>query len=148
MADRLTEDTFFRGLFSALALRGVHVISVRDDRFDRAVRDVFESLMSRADAADLNVRFRINPHPIHGDAGLVRDSIAAAAQRGLVSLDNPEYLDLRLRINKPLALRYLSDIPGDETLYLDLADEFMNRYYEHEIAEPKEPKTPSSASTS
>lgn len=135
MSDRLVADAFFRGLFSALALKGVKVISIRGDRFDRALADVFETLMSVADDRAVDVRFRIRPHPVHGDSGLVRDSIATAAQLGLISLDNPEYQDIRLRIDEDLARDLLQDVPGQGELYLTLAEEFLNNYYRSSTAE-------------
>jgi hypothetical protein len=68
----LTADEFFMGLFSALATRGRPAISIRMDRFDRILAHVFEELQRNADEENIDLRFRIRPHPIHGDSPTVR----------------------------------------------------------------------------
>ena len=124
MSSRLTADDFFTGLFSALALNGWSVISLREDRFDAAVARVFEKLESVAREKDLDLRFRVRLHPFHSDSSTVRDSVTNAVKRDLISLDNPVFQDIRLKMTKPEAHGYLSSLPGGEALFLELAQEF------------------------
>ena len=66
MAKRLTVDDFFTGLFAGLAIRGKKTISIRNDRLDSAIASIFETLQSRAGDEDLDIRFRLRLHPVHG----------------------------------------------------------------------------------
>ena len=124
MPQRLTADDFFTGLFSALALNGWSVISLREDRFDGAVASVFKKLEEVARQKHLDLRFRVRLHPFHSDSSTVRDSVTSAVKRDLISLDNPVFQDIRLKMTKPEARGYLSSLPGGEKLFLHLAEEF------------------------
>ncbi len=124
----LTADDFFTGLFAALVLKGYKTISIRDERFDKSVALVFDDLQGLAEREHLDLRFRIRVHPIHGDSATVRHSISDAVQSGIISLDNPEYQDIRLRLEPRVAETILDDIPGGRNLFDGLADQFVRRY--------------------
>ena len=128
MEQSLTSDDFFTGLFSALALKGHSTISLRLERFDSAVAKVFEALRGAAAERKIALRFRVRLHPVHGDSPTIRDSITNAAQRDLISLDNPEYQDIRLKIADEDARVYLKGLPGGQDLFDKLADEFLQQY--------------------
>ncbi len=128
MTQRLTADDFFTGLFAALALKGRKIISLRDERFDRTIGGIFDTLEGRATQEHLDVLFYIAVHPVHGDSPTVRHSISDAAQRGVISFDNPEYQNIRLRLDPQGAATILDSIPGGRPLFEDLADEFIRRY--------------------
>lgn len=121
----LTADDFFTGLFAALALKGRVTISIRGNSVDSALATVFQDLEARADQERLDIRFRIRPHPLHGDSATVRDSITHAAQRGLISLDNPDFQDIRLKLAGPEAESLFEHLPGSKKLYADLADKLL-----------------------
>ncbi len=122
---RLTADDFFTGLFAALVSKGIPVISIRNERFEEALAPVFDKLKALAVGQGLDLRFRIRLHPFHNDSTTVRDAIYNAAQSGLISLDNPEYQDIRFKISDTQALKMLEDIPGGKELFLDLAESFI-----------------------
>ncbi len=128
MADRLTADDFFAGLLAALAKRRRTVFSIRVDQFDPVVKQVYEKLAANATAEGLNLRFRIKPHPIHRDSLTIQNALARAAQRDLISFDNPEYQDIRIKLGTADADRILQGLPGRPNLYDDLAEEFLNAY--------------------
>ncbi|MBI2916756.1 MAG: hypothetical protein HYY01_02075 [Chloroflexi bacterium] len=127
-AARVTARDFFTGLFAALAFRGSGSISIRNDRLDRALAPVFEQFLRRAEAEDIEVDFRIRLHPIHRDSIIVRNAIYSAAQRDLISLDNPEYQDVRFKLTKEEADRVLSTLPGGKDLFLSVADSLVDSY--------------------
>src|SRR4051794_32422125 len=92
----LTVNDFFLGLFATLRLRGQSAISIRGDRFDAVIKDLYEELERRAADENLDLRFRIRPHRMYGDSETVRKALRSAAQRRVISFDNPEYLDIRI----------------------------------------------------
>ena len=128
MRQRLTSDDFFTGLFSALALKGCRTLTIRSQRFDRAIAGIVDALMTRAPAQGIDVRFRVRLHPVHGDSETIRDSITLAAQRDLISLDNPEYQDVRLKVTPEDANAFLAQLPGGVELFGQIADEFLHSY--------------------
>lgn len=130
MAERLTADDFFTGLFAALALRGRSALTLRSTRFDEAVAAIYDNLREHAKEVGVDVRFRILLHPLYGDSTTIRDSITRAAQRDIISLDNPEFQDIRLKLNKESAELFLAKLPVNPQLYIDMADRFLNSYQE------------------
>jgi hypothetical protein len=128
MASRMTADDFFAGLFAALASRGLTTFSIRIDQFDPVVKSVFDRLAVRAEAEGIELRFRVRPHPVHHDSLTIQNALARAAQRDLISFDNPEYQDIRIKLAGDEARRILSKLPGGPALYDGLADEFVDAY--------------------
>lgn len=122
---RITADDFFEGLFAALAQKGFLHISIRNEQFDKAVAPLFQKLQGIALDQGLDLRFRIRLHEFHDDSATVRDAIYSAAQRGLISLDNPEYQDIRLKIGREHASRMLARLPGGSSLFLMLASDLL-----------------------
>lgn len=125
---RLTVNDFFTGLFATLASKGLTGLSIRDDCFDKGIVPAFNKLLELAPQKQLDVPFRIRLHQFHGDSITVRNAIYGTTQRGLISLDNPEYQDIRFQIGREQANEILQDIPGGKALFLDLAAEFLRCY--------------------
>jgi hypothetical protein len=125
---RLMVDDFFTGLFATLASKGWTGISLRDDSFDKGIVPAFNKLLELAPDHKLEVPFRIRPHRFHGDSITVRNAIYSAAQRGLISLDNPEYQDIRFQIGREQADEILNEIPGGKSLFSALSVEFLKCY--------------------
>lgn len=116
------------GFLAALAARRVSVVSIRDTEFYAAVVSTFNELERAAEDRNLRLKFWLTQDTTHGDAPEVREGITKAVQRDLVSLDNPTYTQMRLKITESDAQRYLDSVPGDADLYLNLADVFMRAY--------------------
>lgn len=128
VTSRMTADDFFAGLFAALAVRGLTTFSIRIDQFDPYIKQVFDGLTQRARQANINLRFRISPHPLHQDSLTIQGALARAAQRDLISFDNPEYQDIHIKLARDEALYVLDRLPGGPDLYKGLADEFVDAY--------------------
>jgi hypothetical protein len=131
----MTADDFFAGLFAALAKRGLTTFSIRVDQFDPVVKGVFDHLAQHAAEDDIQLRFRIKPHPVHRDSLTIQSALARAAQRDLISFDNPEYQDIRIKLAADEALRILDGLPGRPELYDELAEEFVEAYSGSRCAE-------------
>jgi hypothetical protein len=124
---RLSFDNFFIGLLAGLVYRGRRAISIRGDQFDRTIAQVVNDLV-RHHGEEIDLRFRLHPHYVHGYSTTVRDAIASATQADLISLDNPEYQDIRFKIDRDDAQDILDDLPLGRELYLEIADEFLRAY--------------------
>ena len=134
---RLSANEFFTGLLAGLAHTGTRRISIRGDSFDLAVEAVARELVEKH-GDEVELGFRVKPHYIHGDSAVVRDAIASAAQADLISLDNPEYQDIRLKIGPETADLILDELPVDRRIFLELADLFLLAY---DRARPEEAAT-------
>lgn len=133
MSTRLSFDSFFTALLAGIASRGRRTISIRGDHFDQLIARVAEDLRNRYPADELDLRFQVQPHYIHGYSETVRDGIAAATQADLISLDNPEYQDIRFKIDRDEADDILERMPLERDVFLSLADEFLKGYDEGRV---------------
>jgi len=118
------------GLLVAMAMRRKSVFSLRDSRIDRAMSRLFADVQEESERAGLRVRFRIQPHPIHGDSPAVHQALRDARKRDLASLDNPEFQDVRGKLHREDAAAYFEGLPGSPEMYQRLADKFLQYYYE------------------
>ncbi len=121
-------DDFITGLLAGFADADVSSLSIRGAEFYRAIEDAFTALASAATELRLDLRFRVFLDPVYGDSPVVRDAISSAVQRDLVSLDNPEYQDMRLKIGHEEAVLLLKSLPGGRDLYTGLARHFLDSY--------------------
>lgn len=125
MTTRVSADEFFSALVAGLALKGIQVVGIRQG-FDTAVQKAFERLREASEEEDLDIRFRVRTHRVHGDSSVVREALAGAVQRNLVSLDNPEYQDMRLKIDALDAERLLMRNPLPRELVEKLTESFLS----------------------
>lgn len=128
---RITLDDFMTGLLSGLAAEGVHVVTITETDFYEAVVSVFGDLERwAADQGNVDVRFWLMVDELHGDSPDIRDSITSAQQRRLISLDNPTFENMRMKLSSPEeATPYLASVPGGSDLYLRLAARFKELYH-------------------
>ena len=124
----LTLDDFMTGLIAGLAELDIEVVSIRGNSFYRAVVEAFNAFEAKAVEAHVRPRFWLTLNRVYGDSPDVRDALTRAVQRDLVSLDNPEYQDMRLKINASEAEMYLDHLPGNPDLYVDAARAFRSTY--------------------
>lgn len=121
-------DDFMTGVIAGLADRGVRVVSIRGNDFYAAIEDAFIALVDRAADLDIDLLFHISRSRMYGDSPDVREGISRAVQRDLVSLDNPEYQDMRIKLSSRTASRYMERLPGGADLFQALADKFLAHY--------------------
>jgi hypothetical protein len=124
----LSADDFFTGFFAALAARGAQTVARRGPDFDRSLASAFTIFRDASRALGLSVTFYVRPHPVYQDSITVRDGIASAVRRGLISLDNPTFQRIRLKINPDEGRSILEDMPGGGELYVRLASNFLSEY--------------------
>ena len=127
-AEEASVDDFTTGLIAALAETGVSVVNIRGRVFYEAVVTAFERFKELAAEANVEPRFALRVNRVYGDSPAVRDALTRAVQRDLISLDNPEYVDMRLKLSKADAEPYLSKLPGTPELYRASAERFLASY--------------------
>lgn len=125
---RLDVDDFMTGLFAALRLDGYSTISLRTDRLYKAMEVVYGRLETLAKQEGVTLGFEVMLDPIHHRSEVIRDAISFAAKRKIISLDNPEYLDIRLMLTRKAAEKKLERMPLNQEAFADLADVFVQNF--------------------
>jgi hypothetical protein len=120
------------GILAGLALNKVPTLSLRQNRLDRAFTRLNERIAREAKKAKLAVKFHFRAHPIHQDSTMLQQALYEAAQRDLISLDNPEFQRIRLKITPDEATAYLKGVPGSPAMYTRLAALLVKFYQEAE----------------
>lgn len=128
MATKLSSEDFLAGLLAALAKRHLGVLSIRGDRFDRASEAAYLELRSLAPENDIELRFFVKPHSKYGDSTVIRDAVARLAMWDMVSLDNPEYQDVRLKITPTYAETIFERLRVDPAIFDRIATTFVRAY--------------------
>jgi hypothetical protein len=125
----LRADGFLAALLAGLALRDVEALSIRGTEFDSAAKRVFDVLRFKyAPIYDIDLRFRVYLDKIYGDSPVVREALSEAAQSDLIALDDPEYQNLRIKLDCKEAQLLAEQLPGGVALAEALADEFLTDY--------------------
>jgi hypothetical protein len=122
-------DGFVAALLAGLALRDVEALSIRGTEFDSAAKRVFDILRYKhAPTYSIDLRFRVYLDKIYGDSPVIREALSQAAQSDLIALDDPEYQNLRIKLNCKEAELLAAQLPGGVVLAEALADEFLSDY--------------------
>lgn len=124
----VTMDDFVTGLFAALADMGFQSISLKTSLFYRSAQQAFEGFREAASAAGLPVDFDIEVDRYRHDCRPLRAGITRAVQRDLISLDNPVFLTIRLKIAEGEGQEYLESVPGEQGWYRDAAQRFVDAF--------------------
>jgi|SRR5579872_2413220 len=122
---------FMTGILAALAIKKIPALSLRGNRLDQAFARLHKDIIQIAKETNLEVKFRIRLHPIHQDSTQLQQALYEAAQRDLVSLDNPEFQKIRLKITASEAPAYLKGLPGSQEMYEQLANRLIDYYQEN-----------------
>jgi len=111
------------GVFSSLALRDITRISAEHNLIDQSFEGLSALIEEEAKRNQLNVRFRIKTHPIHGDSPELQNELLCAMQRQLMTYESPK--TFRIKISPEEARGYLENVPGDKQMYERLSRELM-----------------------
>jgi len=101
-------------------------LSLRGDPFFEAIAAGYGELKRLAPAADLDVRFAVFLDELYGDSPVVREAVSSAVQCNLISLDNPEYQDMRIKFGQEEAAHLIEGLPGGAPLYAAVADVYLD----------------------
>ncbi len=125
MGTDITVDDFVTGVIAVCKLKGYGAISLRDDRFYEGMKASFDELQRVASDLDLDIRFRVFLDQLHHDSPVIGEAVRTAVLRDLVSLDNPEFVNMRIKFDTDVAESLLEQLPGGPDLYRQLTDVFV-----------------------
>jgi hypothetical protein len=128
--ERLEITDFAIGLLNAVQeVDPSHVLNCRDRTVDRGFEDASKYLLHLIDTYEvkgLNMRFRIAPHPLHGDSENVFEVMSFLASIGYVTHLRNQYYRFERGTNEDArTFHEKKRIPGDYDLYRRLASRFV-----------------------
>jgi hypothetical protein len=109
-------DDFVAAMIVGLAQYGYATLDLRAKSLYVAFKEAYRAMKASA-PPEVELRFSIFLDEVHGSSPEVRRSLARAADRGLVSLDNPVYLRMRIAIPRNQAAEYMDTLPGGKAIY-------------------------------
>ena len=121
-------DDFTTGWIAGLAVLGVSSVRMERDRFYRAVIAAYDHFVELCRAWNLRPRFIVQQTDYYRDSPDFRHALQRAAARGLVSLDNPGLVNLRLKYSRDDAHYLFRYLTGGEELYVPVAETFGQAY--------------------
>ena len=112
------EDDFFAVIMCGLKSRG-HTRFKYDATFNQAMLKAWEVMEKNAET-----RFRIAPHPIHGDSNIVYAMIIDLSMYGLIDFQRSQ---IELTFNSAFRAKILAKYSWEN--YEDSIDAFVESYY-------------------
>lgn len=125
MRNLLTADQFVAGIISVLALKKQTDFVLKDTELDQMFEKAFNELSENSDALDVTPTFTFVGDPLHGDSVALRETLIAAKEKELISLNNPTFHTFSIKLDPARAQRYLDRSPLDETFLTGLVDRFF-----------------------
>ncbi|GAB6843198.1 hypothetical protein HNR00_002121 [Methylorubrum rhodinum] len=111
MRQILTSDQFVAGVIAVLALQNKKRFILKETELDERFEKAFEELLTHEDTLKIATNFTFYVDPMHGDSVCLRDTLLAAREKALISINNPTLQTFDIKIDDDRALRYLKRIP-------------------------------------
>lgn len=122
----MSVDNLFTGIVSVCALRGIRTLTLRGNDFFDAMEAAYTAVLPEAERRGVDLDFAIFLDPVYGDSPLVQEAVHMGVTRRLVSLDNPEYQEMRIKFGHAEAELLLRRLPGGRQLYEGAASAFLD----------------------
>lgn len=118
----LTSDQFVAGIFSALALRDMKHFILTGTELDERFEMAFDDLVEHEEELGVKADFTFRVDKQHGDSVCLRDTLHAAKEKALITLNNPTFRTFDIKLSEERAQQYIKKIP--------LTKEFLDRVVE------------------
>ncbi len=94
----VTSDEFVTGLLCQLALHEVKQLTLADTMTDGRFEAAYEDLLARSEELQVCPDFSLVTNPYHGDSSTLRETLYAIRERGVVSINNPSFKTIELKV--------------------------------------------------
>jgi len=111
----VTSEEFVTDLLCELKLHAVEELRLVDTMEDKRFARAFQVLLDNKDRLNIAVDFSLATNPYHGDSSTLREALYSLRERGVVSINNPSFKTVQIRVDDEDADYYLnhSAIPRD-----------------------------------
>lgn len=116
----VTSEEFVTDLVCQLKLNAVEELRLVDTLEDKRFARAFQKLEENQDRLHIAVDFSLVTNPYHGDSSTLREALYALRERGIVSINNPSFKTVEIKVDAENAKYYLanSSIPREFTAAL------------------------------
>jgi hypothetical protein len=121
-------DDFTTGWIAGLASLGVSAVRLEPGRFYRAIVSAYDEFVGLCEERNLRPRFVIQQTEHYEDSPDFRSALERATARDLVSLDSPDFINMRLQYSCEDAHFLFRYLIGGEELYIPVARAFRRAY--------------------
>lgn len=125
MTNILTADQFVAGIFAVLALKNRKHFVLRDSELDERFEHAFDELVAQEDEFGITANFTFYTDPLHGDSVSLRETLLAAREKELISLNNPTFHTFDIKLDDDRARRYLEKVPLPEPFLNQMVDKYF-----------------------
>lgn len=126
MAKLITSNQFVTGVLCALALGGIKQLRLAGARTDEAFAKAYDDLVSQMADMDVTPDFSLSVDPFHGDSETLRETLYAARQKGIVSINNPSFKTIEIELGNDEADEFLSRLPLPADYFLNIAKKYFS----------------------
>lgn len=121
----VTADQFVAGLLSILALRNQKSFLLKDSELDQRFENAFEDLVAKEGSLGVTADFTFYIDPLHGDSVSLRETLLAAREKELISINNPTFHTMEIKLDESRARRYLAKGPLPENFLNEVVDKYF-----------------------
>lgn len=125
MAHILTADQFVVGLISTLALKNRKRFVFKASELDEMFLQAFEDLISREATFNIKANFTFYTDPLHGDSATLRETLMAAHEKELISLNNPMLNAFDIQLDECRAKIYLEKLPLPQEFFSEVVEKYF-----------------------
>lgn len=122
----LTADQFVAGLISALALKKKKHFVLKDSELDVRFEHAFEDLVSHEEDFGVTTNFTFYIDRLHGDSVALRETLLAAREKELISINNPTFHTFDIKLDDSRAQQYLDKLPTLKVFFNDVVDRYFS----------------------
>lgn len=121
----ITSDQFVAGLMSALTLKNRKHFVLKDSELDEKFEHAFEDLVACEKDLDIVTNFTFYIDPLHGDSVALRETLLAAREKELISINNPTFHTFDIKLDDSRAQQYLDKLPCLKSFFFDVVDRYF-----------------------
>lgn len=121
----ITSNQFVTGVLSALTLGGIKQLRLVGSRTDEMFANAYGDLVSQMSITGVVPDFSLAADHFHGNSETLRETLYAARQKGIVSINNPSFKTIEIELTNDEADEYLSQLPLPAEYFLELAKKYF-----------------------
>jgi hypothetical protein len=126
MARLITSNQFVTGVLCALVLAGIKQLRLVGSKTDEAFAKAYRDMVSRMKDLDVIPDFSLAVDPFHGDSETLRETLYAARQKGIVSINNPSFKTIEIQLANEEADEFLSHLPLPADYFVGVAEKYFS----------------------
>jgi hypothetical protein len=121
----VTADEFVAAILCELKLAGRDRLTLDDTSVDDQFALAYDELCSQQFERGVIVDFSLATNPYHGDSSTLRETLYAIRERGIVSINNPSFKSIEIKLSDTAATHLLEGSSLPRTFYNDLIKQFF-----------------------